>query len=280
VETLEFFAPDVINAYGKPESCRFNMQEIKKHSHYDVSMKNDIAVTYTFASGRKLVLLLIEHWSDNSKFDIHRFAHYLIDLNRRNPESDILPIAFFTDRSKEWRRAPPGELQISCINEIYLQFKYRLIRLKDYQAEKFRDTKNRLISVLRSGMRFDADKKIEFAVELLEEFYYIEIDKKLFAKNSEVIDYFLELEENERNIIIEKLENEERTDMTIVQTLINRGIEKGIEKGREEGIGKGIERGAMEERVRTAKKMLAKGMSLKEIMEITELSPEEIRNIQ
>jgi len=67
VEALEFFEPRIIQAYGRPESYTFNMQEIKKHSHYDMSMKNDIAVTFQFPGGEKLVLLLVEHWSDKSK---------------------------------------------------------------------------------------------------------------------------------------------------------------------------------------------------------------------
>jgi predicted transposase/invertase (TIGR01784 family) len=55
-----------------------------------------------------------------------------------------------------------------------------------------------------------------------------------------------------------------------------KGIEKGIEKGREEGIEKGI----TIERIRTIKKMLMKGLPIDDIMDITELSAEEIEKIR
>lgn len=31
VDTLDFFEPDIINTYGRPESIAFNIQEISKH---------------------------------------------------------------------------------------------------------------------------------------------------------------------------------------------------------------------------------------------------------
>ena len=55
--------------------------------------------------------------------------------------------------------------------------------------------------------------------------------------------------------------------------LVNKGIEKGIEKGKEIGIEKGIEK----EKFEIAKKLLPK-MTIKEIEEITGLTPEQIQN--
>ena len=142
-DALDFFKPEITAKYGKPVKIDFNIQEVKKHSHFDRNMKNDIAVTYTFEDDRRVVLVLVEHWSDRAKFDIYRFAHYMIDLGRRFPGTEILPVALFTDRSEKWLKQPERELVIRCLDETYLHFRYDLIRMKNHEAERYIDTKNK-----------------------------------------------------------------------------------------------------------------------------------------
>ena len=79
-EALEFFYPEILERYGNPVDIDFSMQENKKFSHFDPRRTNDIPVIYTFEGGEKVVLTLIEHWSDKSQFDIYRFAQYILDL--------------------------------------------------------------------------------------------------------------------------------------------------------------------------------------------------------
>lgn len=270
VDALDFFEPGIIKAYGRPISVSFNIQEIKKHSHYDHSMKNDIAVTYTFANGKKTVLVLIEHWSDKSKFDIHRFAHYLIDLSKRFPDIDILPVALFTDRSNEWIKRPQSEIKISCMGETFLEFRYRLVRMKDHEAEKYRQTKNRFIAVMRSAMRCGMENKIVLAVEFLTRYRYIENDINNFIKNADIIEYFLAIKKEEKESIIETFEVREDGEM-IVQELINRGLEKG----KIEGMQLGIEKANLE----TARKMKSRGIDIHLIAEVTDIPEDMIEKL-
>ena len=53
-----------------------------------------------------------------------------------------------------------------------------------------------------------------------------------------------------------------------IEIATNKGIEQGIEQGRKE------------EKIETAKKLLAKNRSLEEIMELTELSEQEIMQLK
>ena len=55
-----------------------------------------------------------------------------------------------------------------------------------------------------------------------------------------------------------------------------KGLEKGRAKGLEEGLAKGLEKGRAEEKKATAKKMLAAGLSPKQIADITGLSERDI----
>jgi len=61
-----------------------------------------------------------------------------------------------------------------------------------------------------------------------------------------------------------------------IEIATNKGIEQGIEQGKKEGI----EQGRKEEKIETAKKLLAKNRSLEEIMELTELSEQEIMQLK
>ena len=57
---------------------------------------------------------------------------------------------------------------------------------------------------------------------------------------------------------------------------VEKGMAEGLEKGRAEGIVKGREEGKVEGKLEIAKAMLAKGMSVEMIAEITGLTAEEI----
>ena len=60
---------------------------------------------------------------------------------------------------------------------------------------------------------------------------------------------------------------------------IAKGIEQGIAKGIEQGIAKGLEQGAQREKIALAKKLIAKGLSIPEISEITNLSTKDLQEL-
>lgn len=56
-------------------------------------------------------------------------------------------------------------------------------------------------------------------------------------------------------------------------------LERGFEQGMEQGLKQGLEQGSSEERIATARRMLANGYGLNDIAAITTLSPDEIRTL-
>ena len=261
-DALEFFNPEIITRYGKPIRVDFHIQETKKLSHFDKNLKHDLAVKYEFAGRKSVLLTLIEHWSDKSHFDIHRFAKYLIDLNYQFPDYEIFPVALFTDKSEKWLKQPQTEIKIGCLDEVYLSFRYRLIRMKAYEAERYRDTKNKFVAVLRSAMKWDIDNKIFLAVDFIKDYMLLEENIKNAIKNVDIIEYFLYISAYEKKVVSELLKKRRDANMSIVQEI--------IEEGRLEG--------KLEGQLCAAKKMYEKGFCIEEIIEITELSREELLN--
>ena len=58
------------------------------------------------------------------------------------------------------------------------------------------------------------------------------------------------------------------------------GKERGLKEGKEQGLKEGKEKGKKENQLEIAKKMLNKGKSIEEIIEFTELSKEEIKELE
>jgi hypothetical protein len=263
-DALGFFQPEILQRYGKPVSIDFHIQENKKHNHRDSTFINDITVIYRFANRKNLILTLVEHWSEKSKFDIHRFAQYLIDLDFQFPGYEKLPIALFTDKADKWRHAPPESIEISCLGKIFLKFQYHLIRMKSEEAKNYKNTKNKFIAALRSSMKWESDKKAFLAFDFIGYFSTLEKDIKLLRKHIDIIEYYFYLTDDEILELIDLMNKGEKTSM-LSETILN----QGIEKGKSEGIFEG--------RLKDARKMHEKGLSLNDIMDITELSEEDLK---
>lgn len=57
------------------------------------------------------------------------------------------------------------------------------------------------------------------------------------------------------------------------------GLEKGIQKGKQEGKLEGELEGVLKGKLMTARRLLKKGMSIEEIMEVTDLTEDQIRSL-
>ena len=76
----------------------------------------------------------------------------------------------------------------------------------------------------------------------------------------------------------EIIEREERIERDRIAEL-QYAKEEGIELGKETGIKQGIEQGEKKKQIEIAKRMLEKGKDIEEIIEMTELTKEEIQKI-
>lgn len=66
---------------------------------------------------------------------------------------------------------------------------------------------------------------------------------------------------------------------TLLRSAKNEGIEIGLEKGIEKGIKIGLEKGDLQAKQAMAHKLLAKGLSIEEITDLTGLSTKELLSL-
>ncbi len=115
----------------------------------------------------------------------------MIDLDYQFPGYEKLPVALFTDKSEKWIKEPKKIIEIKCLDEIFLKFSYRLIRLKSEDAKKYRKTKNKFVAVLRSAMKWKSSKKVFLAFDFIHYYSILEEDITITLKNIDVIEYYL-----------------------------------------------------------------------------------------
>ena|GEM_PF-3958751 len=130
-----------------------------------------------------------------------------------------------------------------------------------------------------TAIRCERDKKLSLAVEWILDYGYIEKDIRLIEKNLVIMEYFLEITEPEKEIIIEIME-ERRDSNMIVQELKRRGYREGMEHGIQQGVQQGKEQGKLEARRETAQALLNENMSAEKISKITGLDVGEIESLK
>ena len=136
-------------------------------------------------------------------------------------------------------------------------------------------------------------KKI-YIIELPKfERYQEKTDKRLnswvkFIENPEVVDVKENEEVGKAKKVLEEISQDEheryltelRQKYIMDQKAIeDAGYDKGFEAGEQQGIQEGIQQGKEEQKIEMAKKMLEKKMSIKDIMELTGLTEDEIKKL-
>ena len=129
------------------------------------------------------------------------------------------------------------------------------------QLTKFKEKCKRISNKLEQWLTFIKNENVE-EIRM--------IDNKLVQKAEDEFEYLTGDAETRR--LAELREKAIRDEAA--------GLKSARRKGIEEGIQQGIEKGIEKQKIETAKKMLAKNISIDIIMEVTELTKEEIEKLK
>lgn len=295
VEALEFLASDVITTYGPPISVEFLDPSVTKDDTAEPGpgQAMDIAIRYGFANGASVLVVLVEHWSSADRLDLLRTARYYLDLCRRFPENEILPIALVDDDR-------PRELQdtvVRCaLNNEHLRFRTRIIQVPALSLEAFRHTANRValsFSPNMSGSFDRAEQVFQVAVEFRSRgdlagarkfFAFWVVEGRLNLQEQRKLKH--KLKERDMPEIIEWL-RQEGIELGRAEGLelgkaegraigIAEGKVVGIAEGKAEGKAEGRAEGIREKAIEDARKLREHGVSWEIITSATGVSPQEI----
>ena len=153
-----------------------------------------------------------------------------------------------------------------------LNFRYILINLSEYNFEKLKIPlpARAILGISQKIWYLEEEEIFKDYIRAIADLFSAENNAALLQK---IFVYLYSVH------TIEPIETRKRIEaviaekgdvaMSTAELLIERGIEKGIEKG--------IERGVEKNKLETARRMLDKGLSLNDILEITALSLDDLR---
>jgi hypothetical protein len=228
----------------------------------------DLALRFEYPEGPGLLVVLVEHWSSASKLDLLRTARYYLDLCRRFPQDEILPIALVDDDK-------PFNLENTVLRGAYghpyLIFETRLVQIPALEMEAYRTTSNRVALSFLPNMR--GSQGVESVLDVTFAFLQAgdpEGVRLLFA--------FWVVEGRLNSMQQDELNQrlKERDMPEIIDWWREEGIEigkaVGLAEGKAEGLAEGIRRKALED----ARKLREHGVSWEIITSATGIHQEEI----
>ena len=191
----------------------------------------DLVVRVGLKDGsEEYILVHTEFQSKREPEFAKRMYEYFCQLFLRY-KKPIVPIVIFTDDVR-WRKPVADTFEIGLGQQVYMHFKYHLIKLKHLDYRQFLKLDNPLAFALMAKMNYKRSQRVRLKADFLRWILGVPINP---ARQSLLIDFvetYLALnrkEEVEFESLVQKPEYKEIEKM--VTTYEKRGIEKGIEKG-------------------------------------------------
>src|SRR5690625_3548109 len=182
---------------------------------------------------------------------------------------------------------------IDLFDEQILDFKYTLIDVNRYEKQELLQLSNLISSVFLLDQNIKEVKELFIRLrELTDTINQLSEQELLLFKawlKGIVIRRFPKKNHKDIEKVIDQtkakevgimISNLEKNLERFIDESIEKGIEKRIEKGIEKGIKVGIEKGEKNTSIKIAKRMLLKGMSTDDIIELTKLTKEEIQGFK
>jgi hypothetical protein len=262
-EALEFLAGDVVAEHGRPVEFEFLDTAVAKDDTAEPGPGKamDLAIRYVFADGHGVLFVLVEHWSDADKLDLLRTARYYIDLCRRFPKDEILPIALVDD---DRPRDLSDHIERGARQETFLTFRTRIVQVPALDLETYRETRNRVALSFSPNMRGTLDP--------VDRVLQVAIAFRNQGDSQGLRKFFAFWIVEGRLKVKQQRELDRRLKELDMPEIIDWWVQEGIEKGLEQGLELGLRQTSLE----NARKMVAEGCDWEFITRITGIKPEDL----
>jgi hypothetical protein len=259
VDGWRYLLPDLAHKLGNPVAWQVLRSETRKHDLRRKGYVMDLPIRYTFASGKHVVaVVLIEHWATARSVNLHRTAHYVLDLMEREPQTPVVPVALVTDLA-------PGEiperLHLADLGggDPVLTFRHRVQVVAHEDLATWRRKSNVVAAVLTLAM----GGKLSLAEKAWTAFLNLEklVDAEEVMRLCPLVFRVGKLDEEEREIIMAKKST--LPEPKLFQLL------------RAEGQAAGKAESSLE----TARKLLEHGVSWDIITNSTGIKPADLKKV-
>ena len=268
-DTAQFLDKELIALFEDSEAITGKDRTSRTDMLIMVEVEND---------GRDEVVLL--HWEQEGKRDgnFARRMFYYFCGSYYKYQKVIFPIAMFTDKAN-WSKRIPVTYTLSLFDYPVCQYRFHLIKLKDYPAKPFSEyaPENPLTWAYLPLTRYARKERPEIAARAKLGVIKLVQDRQKRATLLSLIDHSLDLNQSELEIFNNIISSEEKfRKVKMLQSI----EELGYEKGHDQGIQQGMKQGEDKTYRALARALKKKGMSAAEIMEITGLVRKEIEELE
>ncbi|MED0686414.1 Rpn family recombination-promoting nuclease/putative transposase [Anoxybacillus ayderensis] len=184
----------------------------------------------------------------------------------------IVPIAVF---SYDTIRDEPSTFTLQFPFGHVLDFRFFTVELRKQNWRNYIRQDNPIAAALLSKMGYTESERVELKKQFLRMLVRLELDE---AKQRLLFGFFetyVKLSDEEERRLRSEVNEMETKEKEQVMELIISYEQKALEKGREEGMKQGIKQGMK----RLVQNMAKKGMSVKDIANVTDLSEEEVERL-
>lgn len=220
----------------------------------------DLLVQTKLKGEDSIILIHVEAQAEHQRDFNRRMFTYFSRIYQKH-QRNILPIAVF---SFDTPRDEPNAFTIQFPFAEVLQFQYLAVELKKKNWRDFIKQENPVAAALLSKMGYNENEKVEIKKEFLRIMVKLGLDRARESLLNGFFETYLDLTEEEEEQLIERVralpKEEAKEVMEYMTSYERRGIEKGI--------------------VQVAKRMLARGKNVDEIMDLTGLSKSEVDRLK
>jgi len=150
---------------------------------------------------------------------------YATEMAEAHPQALVVPVVLFTDRTR-WRNDVKRELDFWLGSRVFLRFEYLFVKLFDYDARDWFDSKNPLVKILLPKMDYPPDMRVEVILRAYQGLFEL-TSAALFEKYVDFIDVYANVRQEERDEILSSLEERKETVM-LAEYIKDKGRKEGM----------------------------------------------------
>ena len=235
VQAIQLFAAEEAERIDQGARIISLRQEMEKHGLSRPLRRLDVPMRVEWSNGeREGLMFVIESETVASAFNIHRMAHYCLDLAEFEDLTRVVPVVVFLDRG-----AAPSELRLEGDRATYLTFWYRTFVLPGVHYSVYRDSDNIVARICLPLMGWkDPEEKVDVCAHAVMGIRQLESNPERQEKWIENVDRYTRLNDDE----LEQMRREYPQEGSAMAGLIDRAREETTQEANAKTLLRQIER--------------------------------------